>query len=92
MIWGRPVNLWLGLTTALSGAVGGTLIVLGFDAAAVGTLGSIWTAFLGAVILLVANQPPTLAPGDKYHMSTPNGDPDIERTVTLRGGPRREDS
>lgn len=81
MIRGRPTNLWLGLTTALSGAVAATLIALGFDAVVVGTLGGVWGTVLGAAILLVANQPPTLAPGDTFTIKTPAGQPNFETTV-----------
>lgn len=81
MIAGRPTNLWLGLTTAISGAVVATLIALGFDPVVVGTLGGVWGGVLGAAILLIANQPPTLAPGDTFKVTTPPGEPTYETTV-----------
>lgn len=81
MIFGRPVNLWLGLTTAVSGAVVATLIALGFDPVIIGTLGGVWTGVLGAVILLIANQPPTVAAGGTAIVQTqPN---ELNRIVTL---------
>lgn len=81
MIAGRPTQLWLGLTTAISGAVVASLIALGFDPVVVGTLGGVWSGVLGAVVLLVANQPPTLAPGDTFKVTTPAGTPNYETTV-----------
>lgn len=75
MIAGRPTNLWLGLTTAISGAVVATLIALGFDPSVVGTLGGVWSGVLGAAILLIANQPPTVNTGDKINVITPAGEP-----------------
>jgi hypothetical protein len=35
----------------------------------------------GAVIALVANQPPTLAPGDTFNVTTPAGQPNVVTTV-----------
>lgn len=82
MILGRPTNLWLGLTTAISGAVAATLIALGFDSTIVGTLAGVWTGVLGAAILLIANQPPTLNPGDTFKITTPAGQPNTTGVVT----------
>lgn len=81
MIFGRPTNLWLGLTTAGSGAVVATLIALGFDPVVVGTLGGVWGGVVGAAIVLVANQPPTMEAGDRYNIQTPSGQPNYEATV-----------
>lgn len=81
MIAGRPTNLWLGLTTALVGAASVTAVVLGADPTIVATLGGAWGGVIGAAIALVANQPPTLLPGDSYSIQTPKGQPDYEATV-----------
>mgnify|MGYP001560945805 FL=1 len=81
MIFGRPTNLWLGLLTALSGAVVATAVFLGVDPVAAATLGGVWQAVLGAGILLVANQPPTLNPGDTFNVTTPAGQPNAVTTV-----------
>lgn len=90
MILGRPTNLWLGFATAAVGFAGVTAVtVFKVDPTIVATLGGSATGLLGAGIALIAGQPPTLAFGDKYHVSTPNGQPDIERTVTTRDGSRR---
>lgn len=83
MILGRPVNLWLGLTTAISGAVAATLIFLGLDAVAVGTLAGVWQAVLGALILLVAGQPPTVTAGSDITVTTPAGQPNATATVDV---------
>jgi hypothetical protein len=82
MIAGRPTNLWLGLTTAISGAVAVTLISLGFDAAIVGTLAGAWSGVLGAAILLIANQPPTMQAGDTFKIQQPAGTPNTTGVVT----------
>lgn len=82
MILGRPTNLWLGLTTTLSGAVATTLILTGvLDPVTVGTLAGVWQGVLGAAIILIANQPPTLAPGDTFNVATPPGQPNYITTV-----------
>lgn len=82
MIAGRPTNLWLGLTTAISGAVAASLIALGADPTIVGTLAGVWQGVLGAAILLIANQPPTLNPGDTFVTQTEAGRPNYETTVS----------
>ena len=81
MIFGRPTNLWLGLVSALSGAVSATAIVLGADGETVGILAGVWTAVIGACILIIANQPPTVASGDTVLVQTPKGQNDREVTV-----------
>jgi hypothetical protein len=81
MIRGRPTNLWLGLTTSVFGAIGVTLIVLGVDPAVVGTLISAYTGVAGAVITVIAGQPPTLNPGDQINVTTPKGQPTATATV-----------
>jgi hypothetical protein len=82
VIAGRPTNLWLGLTTAISGAIATTLISLGLDAVIVGTLAGVWQGVLGAAILLIANQPPTLEAGDTFKIQTPAGEPNATGVVT----------
>ncbi len=81
MIFGRPTNLWLGLTTAVSGAIMASAVALGADPAIVATLGGVWSGVLGAAILLIANQPPTLSPGDTFVTQTANGLPNYTTTV-----------
>ena len=81
MIAGRPVNLWLGLATAIQGAVAVSAVALGADAALVATISGAWGGVFGAIILVVANQPPTLTSGDTYQLATPGREPNIHRTV-----------
>ncbi len=81
MIFGRPTNLWLGLVSALSGAVSATAIVLGADGETVGILAGVWTAVIGACILIIANQPPTVSSGDTVLVQTPPGQDNREVTV-----------
>lgn len=81
MIKGRPTNLWLGLVTAIAGAVSSTLLVAGVDPAIVATLLGGYTGVAGAVIALVAYLPPTLSPGDTFKIQTPAGQPNFETTV-----------
>lgn len=89
MIFGRPTNLWLGLVTAGVALVQGTVVTVVPDVnpTAVATVGALVTAFLGAGIALVAGQPPTLAPGDSYNISTPKGQPNYEATVATPPAP-----
>ena len=81
MIFGRPTNLWLGLVSAVSGAVAATAIVLGADGETVGILAGVWSAVIGACILLIANQPPTVNSGDTVNVITPPGEPNKAVTV-----------
>lgn len=87
MILGRPTNLWLGLTTAVSGAIAGTLILFGHDPVLVGTAASLWQAVLGAGIALVAGGPPTLNPGDPYKIVTEGPQPNYQATVAKPPAP-----
>lgn len=85
MILGRHPNLWLGFATAAVGFMSVVaVVVFKLDPTNVATIGGSATGLLGAGIALVAGQPPTLAPGDTYHVATPAGQPDIERVVTTR--------
>lgn len=81
MIAGRPTNLWLGLATAIVGAISVSAVALGADPAIVATLSGAWGGVVGAVILVVANQPPTLSPGDTFTVKTAAGQPDYTTTV-----------
>jgi hypothetical protein len=74
MILGRPVNLWLGLTTALAGFLSVTAIQVGADPIAVANIAGAGTAVLGAFIALVAGQAPTVNEGSKVNVVTPKGE------------------
>ncbi len=82
MIFGRPTNLWLGLVSALSGAIAATAIVLGADGETVGILAGVWSGVVGAVIVIIANQPPTVNSGDTVLIQTPAGAPNKPVTVS----------
>ena len=81
MIAGRPTNLWLGLVSAIAGAVSSTLLVLGVDPAVVAALLGGYVTVAGSVIALIAYLPPTLNPGDTFHVTTPAGQPNATSTV-----------
>lgn len=81
MIAGRPTNLWLGLVTALAGSVSVSLIAAGVDPTLVASLVGAGVTVLGALIALVAYQPPTLAPGDTFTVQTEPGRPNYQTTV-----------
>lgn len=87
MIFGKPTNLWLGLMTAVVGAVEITLIAFGFDPTIVATVGGAWGAVGGALIVLVASRPPTLAPGDTFNTLTPAGEPNFVTVVATPPAP-----
>lgn len=74
MILGRPVNLWLGLTTAATGFLAVTAITLGADPTVVANISGAGTGVLGALIVLIANQAPTVHQGDQVKVQTPNGE------------------
>lgn len=82
MIFGRPVNLWLGLSTAIVGAISVTAVTLGADPAIVANVSGAWAGVVGAIILVVANQPPTLNPGDTFTIKTPGDAPNTTGVVT----------
>jgi hypothetical protein len=87
MIWGRPINLWTGLLTLISGAVATTAIAAGADPVLVATLIGPWTAVLGAVILFVANQPATISVGDSYTVVTPGDAPNVQKVANSNPTP-----
>ena len=81
MILGRPSNQWLGAFASIFSAI---VIVLGalqppivIPSVVVGAVG----IAVGAVITLVAGQPPTLNPGDTFKIVTPAGQPNAVTTV-----------
>jgi hypothetical protein len=84
MIFRRPPNLVLGAITATFNAVVLALAALTppveIDAGVVGAI----NLAAAAIIALIANAPPTLAPGDRYNVSTPAGIADVSRTVAVR--------
>ncbi len=83
MILGRPTNLWSGLVVAAVSLV--SIIVMQIypdvDSEVVATIGAGVTLFLGSVIAIVANQPPTVNSGDTVNVVTPAGQPNTSVTV-----------
>jgi uncharacterized OB-fold protein len=79
MIFGRPTNLIIGAFTALfnvvvlvSNSQGGTFFTPEIVAAV--------NIAAGAIVTLVAGQPPTVSQGDKVNVVTPEGEPN--KTIT----------
>lgn len=81
MILGRPTNLWLGLVASIVGLSTVMALAAGVDPVLVANMAGGGTAVLGAIIALVAYQPPTLSPGDQFHVQTPEGVPNYTTTV-----------
>jgi hypothetical protein len=83
MILGRATNVWTGL---ISAAVGTLITIISATqpaetaqqwAVILGAVG----AFLGVLVLFIANQAPTLSPGDTFTVQTPKGQPNYQTTV-----------
>lgn len=77
MLFGRPVNLWVGLIGA---AVGTAITVI--SATQPAEVAQQWSVILGAVggflgvlVAFIAGQPPTVNTGDKINVITPAGEP-----------------
>jgi hypothetical protein len=81
VIAGRPTNLWLGLATSIVGFATVVAVAAGVDPTLVANVAGAGSGVLGAAILLIANQPPTVLEGSKINISTPNGDPNRQITV-----------
>ncbi len=97
MILGRATNMWTGLITAAD-----TLLITIIGVTQTAEVTQQWAVILGAIgvflgflVLFIANQPPTLNPGDTFHIATPAGTPNTVGvvtppnpvTVTAPGGP-----
>lgn len=74
MIAGRSTNLWLGAASTIWGVL---VAVLHVDP----TLAGLVLVALGAVITLIAGQPPTVSPGDKVTVQTASGQPNYQTTI-----------
>ncbi len=77
MLWGRPVNLWVGLISSADA----TLITI-IGATQTADVAQTWAiilgavgAFLGVAVSFLAGQPPTLSPGQTFNIQTPSGQP-----------------
>lgn len=88
MILGRPTNLWLGFVTAAVGFASVTaVVVFHADPTAVATVAGSATGLLGALVVLVAGQPPTLNPGDPYTVVTPTGSDNVTKVANTNMAP-----
>jgi hypothetical protein len=89
MILGRPTNLWNGLVVAAVSLVSIVVMQLmpDVDSEVVATIGAAVSLFLGTVIAIVANQPPTLAPGDPYTVVTPAGQANVDKIANTNVTP-----
>lgn len=81
MIFGRPTNLVVGTVSAIL-----NLIVLVFAALVPpiiipAVIVSAANIAVNAIVALVANQPPTLSPGDTFKTQTPDGQPNYVTQV-----------
>jgi hypothetical protein len=87
MILGRPINLWLGLVTAVLSAVQviGVVVFL-VDPTAMATISGSIGGVLGAVIALVAVQTPTVLEGGQVQVQTPAGQPNATGTLGVSDG------
>jgi hypothetical protein len=82
MILGRPTNLWLGFITSALAVVQILLVnVAKLDPVVTATLLGAIGLLLGSLISLIANQPPTVNPGDTVHVTTPAGQPNYVTTI-----------
>ena len=89
MILGRPTNLWNGLVVAAVSLISIVVMQLvpDVDSEVVATIGAAVSLFLGTVIAIVANQPPTLNPGDGYNVVTPTGQPNVAKVANTNVTP-----
>lgn len=90
MLFGRPINLWTGFVTSAVGVVTIVLITAGQDPVFVGTLMGGVASLLGALIALVAGQPPTIAPDSAVNVQTAAGQPNATATLGLEQAPSGE--
>ncbi|HKR50532.1 MAG TPA: hypothetical protein VJT72_13345 [Pseudonocardiaceae bacterium] len=82
MILGRPTNLWTGLATAVLGVVSVFAInVLRYDPETVALITASLATLFGAVIAVVAVQPPTVNTGSSVNVTTPSGQPNATATL-----------
>ena len=81
MLFGRPINLIVGAFTTLLGAVVVILSALPNPIVIPSVVVGAVTLAFGALVALVANQPPTLSPGDSFTVQTAAGTPNYQTTV-----------
>ena len=81
MLFGRPINLIVGAFTSVLGAVVVILSALPNPIVIPSVVVGALTLAFGALIAVIANQPPTLSPGDTFVTATPQGTPNYVTTV-----------
>ncbi len=83
MLFGRPTNQWVGLITAGAALVQVLVVTLApdVDPATVAIVIGAVTGFLGVLIAFIANQPPTLNPGDPYTVVTPSNEANVSKVA-----------
>jgi hypothetical protein len=79
VIFGRPTNLIIGAFTATFNVV--VLVLAANGTPLDGSIVAGVNVAFAAVIALVANQPPTLSPGDQFTVQTATGQPNYQTTV-----------
>ena len=88
MILGRPTNLWLGFLTSATSLVALLVVTVGkVDGELVATVAAAVTLLEGALITLIAGQPPTLNPGDAYNVVTPTGQANVSKVANTNVTP-----
>lgn len=81
MIAGRPSNLVLGALTAVLNVAVLILAALNPPVIVPAAVVSGVNLALAAVIAVIANQPPTVNPGDQITVTTPAGQPNYQTTI-----------
>ena len=90
MILGRPTNLWNGLVVAVisTASIISMQLFPDVDGEVIATTGAAITLLFGALIALVANQAPTLNPGDAYTVVTPADKPNVTKVANTNMTPQ----
>lgn len=81
MIAGRPSNLILGALTAILNVAVLVLAALNPPIVVPAAVVSGVNLALAAIIAVIANQPPTVSPGDKVTVQTEAGQPNYTTTI-----------
>lgn len=90
MLFDRPTNQWVGLITAGAALVQVLIVTLvpNVDPATVAIVIGAVTGFLGVFVAFIANQPPTLNPGDPYTVVTPADAPNVTKVANTNMAPK----
>lgn len=86
MILGRPANLVLGALTALLNVL--ALTVAAFGVKITAEYVAALNVAMASLVAVVANQPPTVNPGDTVHVTDSNGGATLTRVVQSRESTR----